>query len=314
MRNDPRSHGLWETSAPAAPQYASLEGHHETDVAIIGGGYTGLSAALHLAEAGMRATVIDAVEPGFGGAGRNVGLVNAGMWVMPEELPNVLGQDHGQRLLTFLGDAPSEVFEIVRRYELECEAVPNGTLHLAVGKAGLAELKAREAQWKACGAPVELLDAAETKRRLGGGGSYRGALLDHRAGTIQPLAYARGLARSALSQDAEIYANSPATKMTRENGAWVVTTPKGTLRARWLIPATDAYAHKIFPEIAREQVILPYVNMATTPIPKHSRDHPAPWRRLLGHARGVVVLPDGSHGAFGFWLGRAFGRDGFRGA
>jgi len=271
MRNDPRSHGLWEKSAPAAPQYAALSGAQETEVAIIGGGYTGLSAALHLAEAGVRATVLDAVEPGFGGAGRNVGLVNAGMWVMPEELPNVLGPDYGQRLLNFLGNAPSEVFDIVRRYDLDCEAIPNGTLHLGVGREGLKELEARAAQWQACGAPVELLGPEETRRRLGGG-SYRGSLLDHRAGTIQPLAYARGLARAALSKGAEIYANAPATKVAREGGAWVVTTPKGTLRAKWLIPATDAYTHAIFPEIAREQVTLPYFNMATTPIPASLRE------------------------------------------
>lgn len=68
--------------------------------------------------------------------------------------------------------------------------------------------------------------------------------------------------------------------MTRENGAWVVTTPKGTLRARWLIPATDAYTHNIFPEIAREQVTLPYFNMATTPIPKGIRE------TILPHGEG----------------------------
>lgn len=271
MRNDPRSHGLWETTAPHGPQYPILNGTHETEVAIIGAGYTGLSTALHLSEAGMSATVIDAVEPGFGGAGRNVGLVNAGMWVMPKALPDVLGPVYGQRLLEFLGDAPSEVFSIVRKYDIDCEAVPNGTLHLAVGKAGLLEITEREAQWKACGAPVKLLDATETRRRLGGG-NYRGALLDCRAGTIQPLSYARGLAQAAMSHGATIYANTPATKVARENGVWVVTTPNGTLRARWLIPASDAYTQNVFPEISREQVTLPYFNMATTPLPKDIRE------------------------------------------
>jgi len=92
MKNDPRSHGLWEATAPSAPVTPPLRADQTVDVAVVGAGYTGLSAALHLAAGGARVTVLEAEEVGFGGSGRNVGLVNAGMWVMPEELPNVLGQ------------------------------------------------------------------------------------------------------------------------------------------------------------------------------------------------------------------------------
>src|SRR3546814_8848826 len=84
MLGDPRSHGLWEKTAPAAPPTTALTGDRATDVAVVGGGYTGLSAALHLAEAGAGVILLEAAEVGFGGAGRNVGLVNAGMWVMPD--------------------------------------------------------------------------------------------------------------------------------------------------------------------------------------------------------------------------------------
>mgnify|MGYP000694517378 FL=1 len=77
MQNDPRSHGLWEKTAPAAPQTRPLDGAVTTEVAIIGAGYTGLSTALHLAERGISSVVIEAAEIGFGGSGRNVGLVNA---------------------------------------------------------------------------------------------------------------------------------------------------------------------------------------------------------------------------------------------
>ena len=86
MLDDPLSHGLWEKTAPSAPATAPLEGGVRADVVVVGCGYTGLSAALRLAEAGAKVAALEAVEVGFGGAGRNVGLVNAGMWVLPNAM------------------------------------------------------------------------------------------------------------------------------------------------------------------------------------------------------------------------------------
>ncbi len=175
-----QSHGLWGQSAPAAPATLPLSGAVRTDVAVIGAGFTGLSAALHLAEAGSKVVVLDAEEIGFGGSGRNVGLVNAGLWVMPSEIPKVLGADYGERLLALLGDGPQEVYGLVSKHGMDCEAMHVGTLHCAVGETGLRELERRCAEWQARGAPVELLDAAGAARALGTN-AYTGALLDKRA-------------------------------------------------------------------------------------------------------------------------------------
>lgn len=159
MYNDPRSHGLWEKTAPKPPATSSLEGDSTVDVVVVGGGFTGLSTALHLAERGIRVTVLEGKEIGFGGAGRNVGLINGGMWVMPKELPDVLGPVYGERLLSLLGNAPFLVRELIEKHQIECELEKNGTLHCAVGDKGLAEIRERCAQWAARGAPVRLLDA-----------------------------------------------------------------------------------------------------------------------------------------------------------
>lgn len=99
MNNDPCSHGLWEASAPAAPRTTPLTERISVDVVVVGAGFTGLSAALHLAQGGASVALLEAVDIGFGGSGRNVGLVNAGMWVMPEALPgeflSAVGSDCG---------------------------------------------------------------------------------------------------------------------------------------------------------------------------------------------------------------------------
>ncbi len=264
-------------TAPPAPQTAALSGDVRADVAIVGAGYTGLSTALHLAQRGIKTVVIEARHIGFGGAGRNVGLVNAGMWVMPDELPNVLGPVHGDRLLKLLGDAPKAVFELVARYGIDCELQQHGTLHCAVGQTGLDELRQREAQWQARGAPVELLSADETQRRTGSP-AYAGALLDRRAGTIQPLAYVRGLAQAAISEGAQIFTTSPVSEVQPAGSQWRVVTATGSVTADWVVMATDAYTQGPWEILRREQVHLPYFNFATTPLPPEIRD-----RILPGH-------------------------------
>lgn len=143
MHEYPRSHGLWGQSAPPAPQTAALEGAARAKVVVVGGGYTGLSSALHLAERGVDVVLIEARKIGFGGAGRNVGLVNAGMWVMPEVLVQTLGPVYGDRLLSALGEGPAQAWGIVRQDDIVCEATRNGTLHAAVGRKGAAEIAAR---------------------------------------------------------------------------------------------------------------------------------------------------------------------------
>jgi glycine/D-amino acid oxidase-like deaminating enzyme len=280
MQNDPRSHGLWEKSAPAAPPTAALLGDVTADVVIIGGGYTGLSAALHLAEQGRKIVVLEGVDIGFGGSGRNVGLVNAGMWVMPKDLPAVLGEVHGERLLDLLGDGPNLVYELVEKHQIACEAVRAGTLHCAVGADGLAQITERAAQWQARGAPVSLLSADETARKVGTS-AYTGALLDRRAGTIQPLAYVRGLAQAAMMAGAEIFTQSPVLGAERTGASWKVRTDKGSVTADWVIVATNAYTVAPWNAIRSEIMHLPYFNYATKPLSDNLR------RSILPEGQGA---------------------------
>ncbi|MDQ0320977.1 glycine/D-amino acid oxidase-like deaminating enzyme [Pararhizobium capsulatum DSM 1112] len=263
---------LWHATAPAAPETTTLAGDIVADVAIVGGGFTGLSAALHLADKGLKAVVIEARMIGFGGSGRNVGLVNAGMWTKPDDLIATLGKSIGERLLTELGDGPSLVYSLVEKHGMDCEAVRNGTLHLAVGEDGVKEVAERQAQWKKFGAPVEVLDAEQT-RRLTGAKGFTGALLDRRAGTIQPMAYARGLARAALAAGAHIYTSTPLESAERKGDAWKLNVPGGSVTARNVILATNAYGTLIgktpWTAHTEELTILPYFQFATNPLPDH---------------------------------------------
>jgi glycine/D-amino acid oxidase-like deaminating enzyme len=287
MLNDPRSHGLWEKTAPQPPVTAPLTGSVQADVVVVGGGYTGISSALHLAEAGSRVVLLEAKEIGFGGAGRNVGLINAGMWVMPDDLPGVLGPVHGERLLDMLGNAPRLVMELIAKHDISCELETNGTLHCAVGSEGLKEIENRAAQWGKRGAPVTVLDAAETARRVGSD-AYAGALLDMRAGTLQPLAYARGLARAAVQAGVSLHTVSPVIATERQGAKWVVRTEQGTVTADWIIVATDAYSTGPWEQVRTEQVHLPYFNLATTPLGDNLRKSILPGREGVWDTKEIL--------------------------
>ena len=265
MQNDPLSHGLWEATSPPAPPTEPLTGQVKADVAVVGCGYTGLATALRLAESGAKVVALEAVEVGFGAAGRNVGYVNAGMWVMPSVMLKALGPTYGERALTLLGDSPRVVWETIEKHAIDCDPVRNGTLYCAVDAKGVAEIEERERQWAARGAPVRALDRAETAARIGSD-AYRGALLDMRAGTIQPLAYARGLARAAIAAGADIRTQSPVRAAERPGKTWTLRAGAGTVAAEWVAVATEAYGGAPWPQGRREQILLPYFNFATAPL------------------------------------------------
>lgn len=239
-----------------------LDSDTTADVIVIGAGYTGLSAALHLADDGQSVVVLEADQIGFGGSGRNVGLVNAGMWVKPSEVEAALGETMGRRLVDQLSSAPGLVFQLVDKYGMDCQAINGGTLHCAVGASGLKDIAERARQWKDLGAPVELLDAKSARQKIGSN-AYRGALLDHRAGTIQPLAYARGLARAAMSRGAKIHTLSAVISAKQVAGGWIIKTKRGSVTAPWVVVATNAYSQDPWKAVQAELVRLPYFNMAT---------------------------------------------------
>jgi len=233
-------HSLWRANASNAFTSASLEGHVSTDVAIIGGGYSGLSAALHLAQNGVDVQLCEAHSVGFGGSGRNVGLVNAGLWTPPDEVEAKLGKFAGEQLNQALAGAPELVFELIQQHNIDCHPVRSGTLHCATNSAGLRDLKQRLAQQLKRQAPVQLLGSGNTEYRTGSQ-RFLGALFDPRAGTIQPLAYAYGLAHAAINAGANIHSNSQALSYVHDGKQWQITTANGSISANQLIVASNAY-------------------------------------------------------------------------
>jgi len=267
MEDKTLTHGLWAKTAPPLPVFNSIEGAYKTDVAIIGGGYTGLSAALHLSDDGTDALLMEAREIGFGGAGRNVGLVNAGLWLMPSDVIDRVGKDMGEELISVLGASPDLVYSLIEKHSIQCEAIRNGTLHCAHSPGGYRALQQREAQWNERGAPVSLFSREEASPLIGSD-SFFGALLDKRAGTVQPLAYAYGLARAAHDAGARIHVNSPVIAINRGRNCWNLKTPEGTVSAKAVIMAVQGYADYAFGKLEQNLIPFNYFQFATSPLPE----------------------------------------------
>jgi glycine/D-amino acid oxidase-like deaminating enzyme len=199
-----------------------------------------------------------------------VGLVNAGLWLMPEDVERKLGPEYGRRLIDVLGRSPDLVFGLIAKHGIECEAVRKGTLHCAHSPAGYRALAQREAQWLQRGAPVKLLNRKEAAPKIGSDIFY-GALLDERAGTIQPLSYAHGLAQAAGQAGAHLFCKSPVTAMKREKDGWNLSTPGGRVRAQWVILATPAYPAHALEKNTQAMVPFHYFQFATAPLPEEIR-------------------------------------------
>ncbi|MEP0963345.1 MAG: FAD-binding oxidoreductase [Roseobacter sp.] len=256
---------LWDASAKEQDYHAQMTTDSTVDVAIVGGGFTGLSTALHCAQKGLSTHVLEAEQIGFGGSGRNCGLVNAALWLPPQEIRQKLGQTYGPRFLHEFGKGPEYVFSLIERHQIQCEVTRTGTIHAAHGPSGFLDLKERHKEWQRLGEPVDLLNRAEVSELIGTN-HFHGGLVDHRCGTINPMGYCRGLARVAVSAGAQISTGVRATKLTRDAELWKVETTQGVVTAKAIVLGTNAYTDELWPDLKRIFTKIHYFQLATEPL------------------------------------------------
>ena len=261
--NKPMS--IWDDTSTETIKTRNDGLHGIVDVAIVGAGFTGLSAAIHCTEKGMSCHVIEAEQVGFGGSGRNTGLVNAAAWLPPQDVLKQIGATDGKKFVDIFSDAPSFVFGLIKKYKIECEVTETGTIHAAHSKSGFVNLQYRKKEWDRLGAPVDLLSADETAE-LTGTRSFYGGLVDNRAGTINPMGYCRGLARAALKNGAKLTTNCRVHDLVKENDGWRLITATGDLKAKYVILATNAYTDKLWPGLSQTFIRVNYFNCATSPM------------------------------------------------
>src|ERR1700676_1193064 len=298
---------LWGATATPVFTLPELRGSARAQVLIIGGGYTGRSAALHLCESGVDVVVVEAAELGEGGSGLNGGQVIPGVKHDPDKLEQMFGAGLGAQLVETVGSGPDLVFGLIEKYQIDCEATRSGWIQPATSESALAAIDARVEQWRRRGAPVELLDRHQVSRLIGSE-RYCGGWLDRRGGTLQPRSFLFGLARAVERLGGRLFTRSAAIKLERAGGPCRVQTPRGQVAARAAVLATDAYTGDLVDALRRTVIAVPSFQVATEPLPQALRQTILPQRQgvsdtwhLLRYFRlsadGRLVM--GSRGFFG---------------
>jgi glycine/D-amino acid oxidase-like deaminating enzyme len=279
---------LYPESAPQAVPTPSLTRDITVEVAVVGAGYTGLSAALHIAERGRAVALLEKREPGWGAAGRNGGQVNAGLKHEPAIVERDLGEIFGRRILKLSGQAPDFVFNLIARLGIDCEAHRGGSLRVAYTTNQVAELHAYVDQWTRYGAEVGFWNAAQVANATGTS-RYVAAAYDPRGGAVNPLSFARGIARAAISAGCAIYGSTPATALTREGSGWRISTPAGVVRADKVIIATDGYSDDLWPGLRKSIIPLFSAMIATEPLSCEIADKILPGREVVYEGGNIAV-------------------------
>ncbi len=256
---------LWMATAVALPETELLTGELTVDVAVIGGGFTGLNAALHLAEKGTSVAVLEAADLGFGASGRSGGQVNLGLNLGPRALIDLYGPGPGERLVEAIVKTPDDVFDLIRRHQLDCDPVQNGWVQGAVTSSQLEAQEKLAKDYADFGVQFECLDRKGIHDRSGAHG-FEGGLFCPPAGSLHPLSYTRELARVAMKKGARIFTQARVKTLQKDGRNWLLKTDGGRVSASIVLVCTNAYSDDLIDGLKEKIVPVRSVLMATEPL------------------------------------------------
>lgn len=267
---------------------SSLRERLDADIAIVGGGIAGCSAAVHAAEAGARVVLVEGRSIGWGASSRNAGHLPAATKHEPEEIVRLYGEAFGERIIEASENGPRTVAAIAERHGIECELTFPGIITAAHTPQAFDGLKHRAEYWQKRGRPLEVLERDRLASMLGSR-FYLGGVIDRRGGSINPLAYVRGLARAALGLGAQLYENSRARSLRRDGDKWLVETAEGAVRAGNVFLCTNAYTDDLWPGLRRTVIPVRTVQFTTRPLSDNLLKTILPGRQPMIDTRRVLI-------------------------
>lgn len=252
MTHTPYPQSYYAFSANPAPARPELQGETETDVCIIGAGYTGLSTALFLLESGFKVTVLEAAKVGFGASGRNGGQIVNSYSRDIDAIERTANPKNARLMADMAFEGGRIIHDRIKKYNIQCD-LKDGGVFAAFTKKQMGHLEAQKKLWERFGHnQLELLDAKRI-REVVATDNYIGGMLDMSGGHIHPLNLALGEAAAVESLGGLIHEQSPATRIERGANP-VVHTPKGRVKAKFVVVAGNAYLGNLVPELASKSM------------------------------------------------------------
>ena len=255
----------YAATAQPLPPFEPLRGEVRADVCVVGAGYTGLSAALHLAEAGLRVVLVEAQRVGFGASGRNGGQLGSGQRMEQDALERLVGDAEASKLWTLAEEAKALVKGLIARHGIDCDLRP-GVAHIGYAPAETEEMHhyARHLQDRYGYGALELLDK-DAAQALCPSPAYHGGVLDMDAGHLHPLNYALGLARACAAAGVQIHEASPVHEVA-EGVPATVRTDRGRVVADHVILAGNGYLGGLNRRVAARVMPINNFIVATEPL------------------------------------------------
>ena len=280
---------VWRRPARQRLLHAPLEAGEEVDVAIVGAGLLGLSTGYHAAGLGLTVRVLEALEVGQGASGLNGGQVIPGLKFDPEALIARFGGKQGEGLVAFAAATADTVFDLIDARALDVQRARAGWIQAAHTATAIRAAERRNAEWRARGADVEMLDG-DTVARLTGARGYLGGWLDRRAGTVDPLSFVLELGRIAVEAGVRISEGTRATSLRRSGSSWRIGTANGDhVEAKNVLVATNAYSDALVPGLAETIVPLQSFQIATGPLPSAQLEPILPEGQAVSDSRRILV-------------------------
>jgi gamma-glutamylputrescine oxidase len=302
---------LWQATADPVPSYRALTDDVRADVAIVGAGYTGLSAALQIANDGRRAVVLEADTVGWGASGRNGGLVSGKFRVPFHVVDAMHGREEARRLHDIGKHAVEAVADLIDEHGIASASFEMSGYVVAAHSEPAFAAQRFSTEWLADAlgdTSSRLLDRQDVTAEVGSP-TYVGGVLNAAAGCLHPLNYVRGLARAATEVGVQIFENSAAVSVEREGSDIRVGTSRGSVLARQLILATNGYSAREAATRSLRQRIIPFRSaiVATAPLSEAIRKRILPNGRVAADTRRLLRwyrmvgdrLVFGGRGAFG---------------
>lgn len=259
------ANSIWSATSNGSVPLKKLSSEEQYDVAIIGGGLSGVSVAFHCALLGLNACLLEKETIGWGASGRNGGQVIPGLKELPEAVIGHFGQEMGSKIIALAGGAPDYVFKLIEKYEIDCSASQNGWIQASVSRNGLDTNKNLFRQWKDQNAPVELLSKSAIQSLIGSH-TYSGGILDQRGGKLHPLNYVTGLAQAAQQRGISIYQKCPVVGIKQTGDYYKIECPNGQILAGKVVLTTNAYGDSISETRNKNVIPVQSVQVATAPL------------------------------------------------